>query len=323
METPLPGELEDAPNLDEHLALAGESMIPLVAVVEVVDARLEFLEGQVLPVKPDASAMALEHFDRPRCHPRTLGLHPEVVAFNEGDGLVIQKETMIHRRCRFGLLMTLCVMGFAQPSPDGTRTLPSTNWGDRIALVDSFVKEAMETFHVQGLGLAVLAGDRVLICKGYGRDRILKGPFTPSSHFQIASNTKLFTAMAAGMLVAEGRLGWDQPIHEVVPSIRFARPELDTSVSLRDLLAHRTGIQRHDFAVFGFQGTRAEAVDKLFYLEPSAPLRQSFNYSNLQYVAVGHGNPIPSTMRHLAGMSLSTNWMPSWTGSTIRRPSTP
>lgn len=153
--------------------------------------------------------------------------------------------------------------------------------------MDAFAREALDAFHVQGLGLAVLTGDKVLLCRGYGRDRVLKGPFTPSSPFQIASNTKLFTAMAAGMLVAEGRLGWDQPVHEVVPSIRFARPEWEASVSLRDLLAHRTGIQRHEFVGLEFGGTRAELVDKLRFLEPSAPLRQRFEYSNLQYVAVG------------------------------------
>ena len=38
---------------------------------------------------------------------------------------------------------------------------------------------------------------------------------------QIASNTKLFTAMAAGLLVDEGKLTWDKPVRDSVSAIQF------------------------------------------------------------------------------------------------------
>ena len=52
--------------------------------------------------------------------------------------------------------------------------------------------------------------------------------------------------MAAGLLVEEGKLTWDKPVRESVPSIQFYNNELDNTVTLRDMLAHRTGITRHD-----------------------------------------------------------------------------
>ena len=39
----------------------------------------------------------------------------------------------------------------------------------------------------------------------------------------IASNTKLFTAVAAGMLVEEGKLSWDKPVRESVPGDPFSQ----------------------------------------------------------------------------------------------------
>ena len=45
------------------------------------------------------------------------------------------------------------------------------------------------------------------------------------------SNTKLFTAVAAGMLVEEGKLTWDKPVRESVPAIRFFNDQLNNSVT--------------------------------------------------------------------------------------------
>ena len=69
---------------------------------------------------------------------------------------------------------------------------------------------------------------------------------TANTLFQIASNTKLFTAVGVGMLVEEGKLEWDKPVRQYVPSIQFSNDVLNNTVTIRDMLAHRTGITRHD-----------------------------------------------------------------------------
>jgi CubicO group peptidase (beta-lactamase class C family) len=89
-------------------------------------------------------------------------------------------------------------------------------------------------------------GDKLVFAKGYGfRDYGKKLPYTTSTTQPIASNTKLFTAVAVGLLVDEGKLRWDEPIKQFVPSIRFYNDELDRSVTIRDMLSHRTGVTHH------------------------------------------------------------------------------
>jgi CubicO group peptidase (beta-lactamase class C family) len=67
-----------------------------------------------------------------------------------------------------------------------------------------------------------VVGDKLVFAKGYGyRDYEKKLPITANTMYTIASNTKLFTAVAAGFLVEEGKLTWDQPIRESVPTINF------------------------------------------------------------------------------------------------------
>ncbi|MDH4198725.1 MAG: serine hydrolase, partial [Candidatus Aminicenantes bacterium] len=154
---------------------------------------------------------------------------------------------------------------------------------------DDYMAKVLKGWNAPGVGVGVVVGDELVFAKGYGyRDYEKKLPFTPSTLCQIASNTKLFTAVAAGLLVDEGKLTWDKPVLESVPSIRFYNNELNNTVTLRDMLAHRTGITRHDTIWYQSDDTRRQLFEKVVYLEPQEPLRQKFLYNNLMYAAAGY-----------------------------------
>ena len=154
---------------------------------------------------------------------------------------------------------------------------------------DAYMEKLVKDWNVPGVGVGIVAADKLVFSKGFGyRDYEKKLPITPKTLFQIGSNTKLFTAVAAGMLVEEGKLAWDEPIHNAVPAIRFYNNELNNTVTLRDMLAHRTGINRHDFIWYYSDFTRKELFERLKYLEPTAQLRETFIYNNLMYAAVGY-----------------------------------
>jgi CubicO group peptidase (beta-lactamase class C family) len=154
---------------------------------------------------------------------------------------------------------------------------------------DAYMAKILKDWNAPGIGVGVVVGDKLVFAKGYGyRDYEKKLPFTPTTLCQIASNTKLFTAVAAGMLVDEGKLTWDKPVRDSVPSIQFYNNDLNNTVTLRDMLAHRTGITRHDTIWYKSDDTRKQLFDKVKYLEPQEPLRQTFLYNNLMYAAAGY-----------------------------------
>jgi CubicO group peptidase (beta-lactamase class C family) len=153
---------------------------------------------------------------------------------------------------------------------------------------DKTVENILKDWNVPGCGIGIIIKDRLAFAKGYGyRDLDRKLPVTPNTLFQIASNTKLFTATAIGFLVEEGKLDWDKPIKKYVPQIQFYNDELNASVTIRDMLSHRTGVSRHDNIWYKSDFTRQELFDRLKYLEPSIPLRQGHLYNNLMYAAAG------------------------------------
>ena len=160
--------------------------------------------------------------------------------------------------------------------------------GDRLAGVDEWIGKTLKDWNVPGACVGVVVKGHLVLAKGYGyRDYGRKLPVTPNTLYQIASNTKLFTTMAVGMLVDEGKLDWDLPVRTFVPAIRFFDDRLDATVTIRDMLSHRTGISRHDYIWYKSDFTRKELFDRLRYLEPSQPLRQGFLYNNMMYAAAG------------------------------------
>src|SRR6266436_3416193 len=160
---------------------------------------------------------------------------------------------------------------------------------DKLQGFDSYMEQVLKDWNTPGIGVGIVINDKLVFAKGYGyRDYEKKLPFTPTTLCQIASNSKLFTAVSSGMLVEEGKLTWDKPVRESVPTIQFYNDQLNNNVTLRDMLAHRTGVTRHDSIWFKSPFTRKELFEKLKYLEPQEPMRQTFLYNNLMYAAAGN-----------------------------------
>ena len=159
----------------------------------------------------------------------------------------------------------------------------------RLAGFDEYMAKVLKDWNGPGIGVGIVVKDKLVFAKGYGyRDYEKKLPFTPATVCPIASNTKLFTAVAAGMLVEEGKLTWDRPVRESVPAIRFYNEQLNNTVTLRDMLSHRTGITRHDTIWYKSDFTRKELFERLKYLEPQEPMRQTYLYNNLMFAGVGY-----------------------------------
>ena len=159
----------------------------------------------------------------------------------------------------------------------------------KLSDFDAYMVQVLKDWNTPGIGVGIVVHDKLVFAKGYGyRDYDKKLPFTPATLCQIASNSKLFTAVAAGMLVEEGKLTWNKPVRESVPTIQFYNDQLNDNVTLRDMLSHRTGVTRHDLIWFKSPFTRKELFEKLKYLEPQEPMRETFLYNNLMYAAAGN-----------------------------------
>jgi CubicO group peptidase (beta-lactamase class C family) len=186
-------------------------------------------------------------------------------------------------------VLQLAALSLLLPAFAWSAETPDPDIAKKLDGFDAYMSKVLKDWNTAGIGVGVVVNDKLVFAKGYGyRDYEKKLPFTPATACPIASNTKLFTAVAAGMLVEDGKLTWDKPIRDSVPGIRFYNDQLNNTVTLRDMLSHRTGVTRHDTIWYKSDFTRKELFDKLKYLEPEQPMRETFLYNNLMFAAVGY-----------------------------------
>ncbi|MBW4508317.1 MAG: serine hydrolase [Scytonematopsis contorta HA4267-MV1] len=169
-------------------------------------------------------------------------------------------------------------------------TTQETDIAMKLQDFDIDMEKLLKDWNAPGFGVGIVEKDKLIFARGYGyRDYEEKLPFTSKTLFPIASNTKLFTAIAAGMLVESGKLTWDKPIRDAVPTIRFYNNDLNNTVTLRDMLTHRTGITRHDSIWYKQDSlTRKDIFDRLQYMKPEVSLREAYIYNNNMYAVVGY-----------------------------------
>lgn len=154
--------------------------------------------------------------------------------------------------------------------------------------IDQTIQDALEIFHVPGAAVGLIVNDQIILSKGYGyRDLDQKLNVSENTLFSIGSCTKAFTSFLIGQLVDEGKISWDDPVFKHLAEFRLFNADLTSQVTIRDLLAHRTGIPRNDALWFFVELTRPDILNLLQHFEPTFGLRESYLYNNLMYTVAG------------------------------------
>ncbi|KAJ7049059.1 beta-lactamase/transpeptidase-like protein [Mycena amicta] len=171
--------------------------------------------------------------------------------------------------------------------------------------VDAYIRAQQAYWNSSGLAVAVVRrrpGDSQWDIEfgSYGTARADGTPVSPDTLFAIASDSKLFTAVAVGLLIknqslAEARgkpLRWDTRIADVLgDEWGLMDEEMQRGVTLQDMLSHRTGMPRHDFLASFTHSLARSQISTLRYLRPSASLREQYQYNNLMYEVLSHLPP--------------------------------
>ncbi|MEM7305630.1 MAG: serine hydrolase domain-containing protein [Planctomycetota bacterium] len=158
-----------------------------------------------------------------------------------------------------------------------------------------------EELHIPGMALAVVYRDEVVFARGFGVADLESGdPVTASSLFAVGSTTKAMTAAVVATLVDEQIVGWDDPVTRYLPyfTLDIDADEADAEVTVRDLLAHRTGFTRMSVLFASGDVGREDVLRTAAAAEPWAGFREEFLYNNVQYLAAGV----------LAGEAAESSW---------------
>ena len=159
-----------------------------------------------------------------------------------------------------------------------------------LAAFDAIVAKGLQGLNVPGLAVAIVVNNEVVLAKGYGyRDLEKKIPMTADTILAIGSSSKAFTTFAMGTLVDEGLMEWDVPVRRYIPWFTLTDANTSERITPRDLVTHRSGLPRHDLMWYNnTSASREEFVRRLAFLEPTADLREKFQYNNLMFLTAGY-----------------------------------
>lgn len=155
-----------------------------------------------------------------------------------------------------------------------------------IGQIDQLVIKTLADTGVPSAEIAVVRNGAIIIDKAYGRAN--EGlPARPELRYQIASNSKQFTAMALLLLRDEGKLSLDDRVSTYVPGITGG-----DRMTIRALLSHTSGLQDfwpqdYLFPDMTVPTTPQHIVDKWAKKPLDFEPGERWQYSNTGYVLAG------------------------------------
>lgn len=179
------------------------------------------------------------------------------------------------------LLLLLSTVCFAQKKSSAPDT--------RLAGLDVKLEALLKEWNVAGFAVAVVEKDKVVYAKGFGyRDYEKKLPATANTLFAIGSCSKAFTSALLGGLRGDGKLGFADSPAKYIPSLKFYNEDSDRDITISDMMCHRTGMPRHDYSWYFFNSDSRDTLTmRLKYQEPSAGVRQKWQYNNFMFMLQG------------------------------------
>ena len=154
--------------------------------------------------------------------------------------------------------------------------------------MDEYISAAMQEWQVPGLAVAVVKDGEILVARGYGLRQVdTDQRVTVDTVFPIASCTKSFTAAAVAIYVDQDKLDWDDPVRKHFPDFQVADEYVAENATIRDLMAHRTGLVAGHLLFVKGDLPPDEIMRRMAHLGRARPFRAHHTYNNVAYLVVG------------------------------------
>ena len=153
--------------------------------------------------------------------------------------------------------------------------------------VDAIVTSALAKTGTPSASIAIVRGGRLVLAKAYGKASETIPAASADLPYQIASNSKQFTAAAVLLLQRDGKLSLDDTVAKYLPGISGG-----DRITIRQLLSHTSGLQDYwpqdySFAAMAQPVTPQQIVDRWAKKPLDFAPGTQWQYSNTGYVVAG------------------------------------
>lgn len=197
---------------------------------------------------------------------------------------------MLHRTIALALLLATPTL--AQPAAAPAVSIaenPDVQAAER--LFSAWLEGQIAYRGLPGVAVGVVHDQQLVWSKGFGfADIAAKKPMSADTRFRIASNSKIFAAIAILQMREQGKLRLDDPVSKHLPwfTMKPARVD-DGAITIEQLLSHSSGLQREagdHWSSFNFP-SEAELKALMTGRQAAFPPQTRWKYSNLAFGIAG------------------------------------
>jgi CubicO group peptidase (beta-lactamase class C family) len=184
-----------------------------------------------------------------------------------------------------GILARLPALAAAPTLVSPSPLMPRQQVEAALPQLQKLAEDALQRSGIPGMAIAVVYMDEVIYLKGFGvREAGAPAAVGPDTVFQLASVSKPIAATVVAALVGDGVAAWDDPITRHDPGFQMYDAWVTRQVTLRDMLAHRSGLPDHAGDLLEDIGyDRTEILYRLRYQKPDSSFRSHYAYTNFGF----------------------------------------
>jgi CubicO group peptidase (beta-lactamase class C family) len=210
------------------------------------------------------------------------------------------QNTLVRRATRSALTITLrlpiaaaiAALTFSDPASAAEAAKADAAMEARIEAVipdlEAYIATGMTAFDNPGLGIGIVAGDRLVYARGFGVRKKGGEPVDPRTVFQIGSATKGFLATTMAIAVDRGKFRWDDRIVDLDPEFQLEDAWVAREFRMFDVIAQRSGLPPYVNDMLSLLGLdETGLIRSLRYVEPVSSFRSTFAYTNITHLEAG------------------------------------
>jgi beta-lactamase class C len=174
-------------------------------------------------------------------------------------------------------------------SLDTTTSIPPERIKASLDAYSHWLDVVAQRNEVAGLATAVVVDNKVVFEREIGyADTATQEPVTPDTVFRLASLSKAFATAVTGLLIDDGRFGWDTKLAEVLPFFQLKDAEASNQATVQDIMGQRLGLPHNTYdQMLEDNVPYEELVRKLDEVTLTCNVGQCYGYQNVAFSLIG------------------------------------
>lgn len=179
----------------------------------------------------------------------------------------------------------------AQTQANDEQILHTSELADKIPQIKALLIEEMRRGNIPGLSIAVVHRGETVYLAGYGFSDVASGTRADSNTlYQLASNSKAFTALGVLLLQEQGAIELSEPITVYLPWLTMRYNNDTAAPTVEHFLHHTSGVPSRTIAEIPIDdkpGAIERAVRRLVETELVRKPGSAYEYATINYDVLG------------------------------------